>query len=86
MNIDLLIIYGFIFFVGLVFGYMLNFKAYQEKVLTVLDHLRVVSKTLDEEEYNYFKEKFISKENKVRPFANLINKIKNRGKKGLGDV
>ena len=75
-----------LFCLGVLIGISLNYLSYKNKVLEVLDHLKEVTKTIDEEQYNYFVKKFINKQKSI--FVKLVETIikKRKEKKESVDI
>jgi len=78
--VDSLIIYIGLFVGGVIIGMALSFrKNYRNKILEILDYLKFAKK-IDNDEYEYYKVKFIDKQDDIQTLKKLSGLIKRRKK------
>lgn len=82
MAINEIILYALVGLGGLIVGVSISYGMYKNKVLDVLDYLKNVTKTLDDEQYNYFRSKLV-KQDSERVIMKVLKKFK-RDKKERG--
>jgi len=70
-----IIIYVLFGLVGFIAGYFVLFKGYKNKVLEVLDTLKILNK-IDNESYTYFKDKFIEKQDSLKRVRSALSNLK----------
>lgn len=78
-----IIIYCALILVGVFIGYLVSFRKYKRLTIEVLDYLKW-NKELDNDKYDYYVEKFVTKKDSMKAITTFIRNQKNI-KKGEKD-